>query len=441
MAAVLPPNAEQFKKLLDFNQKLDITLLDNIVNCLYTGMGVEQKAAQEVLTSLKEHPDAWTRVDTILEFSQNQQTKFYALQILEEVIKTRWKALPREQCDGIKKYIVGLIIKTSSTPESLEGEKMYLNKLNMILVQVLKREWPKNWQSFIPDIVGASKTNESLCQNNMVILKLLSEEVFDFSGGQLTQAKAKHLKDSMCSQFSQIFTLCQFVLENSSNASLVGATLETLLRFLNWIPLGYIFETNLITTLIDKFLNVPLFRNVTLKCLTEIAAVSGNYSNYENVYVSLFTSTMVQLQMMLPMGTNIKQAYATGKDTEQNFIQNLAMFLCTFLKEHGSLIEKKSTPEEMLKALHYLVLISEVDEVEIFKICLEYWNALATDLYRESPYVSSASGLPITDLPNNKSHTMDEAVARRQFYAPVLTKVLFNTCSRLWHGDSSTRLS
>lgn len=61
---------------------------------------LQQKAAQEVLTALKEHPDAWTRVDTILEYSQNQQTKFYGLQILEQVIKTRWKALPREQCEG-----------------------------------------------------------------------------------------------------------------------------------------------------------------------------------------------------------------------------------------------------------------------------------------------------------------------------------------------------
>lgn len=37
---------------------------------------------------------------------------------------------------GIKKYIVGLIIKTSSEAESLEKEKVYLGKLNMILVQV-----------------------------------------------------------------------------------------------------------------------------------------------------------------------------------------------------------------------------------------------------------------------------------------------------------------
>lgn len=83
-------------------------------------------------------------------------------------------------------------------------------------LQVLKREWPKNWESFIPDIVGASKTNESLCQNNMVILKLLSEEVFDFSVGQITQTKAKHLKDSMCSEFAEVFHLCQFVLVSCS---------------------------------------------------------------------------------------------------------------------------------------------------------------------------------------------------------------------------------
>ena len=30
--------------------------------------------------------------------------------------------------------------------------------------------------------------------------------------------------------------------------------------------------------------------------------------------------------------------------------------------------------------------ISEVEEVEVFKICLEYWSMLASDLYRENPF-------------------------------------------------------
>lgn len=146
---------EAATSLLDFNQRLDINLLDSVVNFMYNGESGDQRLAQDILTTLKEHPDSWTRVDTILEFSKNQQTKYYGLQILENVIKTRWKVLPRNQCEGIKKYIVGLIIKTSSDPETLVREKVYLNKLNMILVQVI------NHVSYHDD--NCVKINDSHC--------------------------------------------------------------------------------------------------------------------------------------------------------------------------------------------------------------------------------------------------------------------------------------
>uniref|UniRef100_A0A8B9JNP1 Exportin-1 n=1 Tax=Astyanax mexicanus TaxID=7994 RepID=A0A8B9JNP1_ASTMX len=333
--------------------------------------------------------------------------KYYALQILETVIKTRWKILPRNQCEGIKKYVVGLIIKTSSDAANVEVGVAHLGKL----LPILKQEWPKHWPTFISDIVGASRTSESLCQNNMIILKLLSEEVFDFSSGQMTQVKMNlHLK----------LTAFQ---ENSQNAPLVHATLETLLRFLNWIPLGYIFETKLISTLVYKFLNVPMFRNVTLKCLTEIAGVS--VSQYEEQFVTLFTLTMMQLKQMLPLNTNIRLAYANGKDDEQNFIQNLSLFLCTFLKEHGQLIEKRlNLRETLMEALHYMLLVSEVEETEIFKICLEYWNHLAAELYRESPFSTSTS-----PLLSGSQHF--DVPPRRQLYLPVLSKVRLLMVSRM----------
>jgi len=99
---------------------------------------------------------------------------------------------------GIKKYIVALIIKTSSDAALSEKEKTYLGKLNMILVQILKQDWPKNWPTFISDIVGASRTNESLCQNNMVILKLL-RLVLPLHNGMT----------SRCSQFCVNKTACK----------------------------------------------------------------------------------------------------------------------------------------------------------------------------------------------------------------------------------------
>jgi len=39
---------------------------------------------------------------------------------------------------------------------------------------------------------------------------------------------------------------------------------------------------------------------------------------------------------MMPLTTNLSEAYKHGRDDEQNFIQNLALFLVTILKEHGS---------------------------------------------------------------------------------------------------------
>lgn len=39
---------------------------------------------------------------------------------------------------------------------------------------------------------------------------------------------------------------------------------------------------------------------------------------------------------MMPPTMNLRDAYQQGKDDEQNFIQNLALFLVTILKEHGS---------------------------------------------------------------------------------------------------------
>ena len=81
------------------------------------------------------------------------------------------------QCNGIKSFIVNLVIARSSVEETYRAQRLFTNKLNVILVQIVKQEWPHNWPSFISDIVNASKTNETLCENNMIILKLLSEEV------------------------------------------------------------------------------------------------------------------------------------------------------------------------------------------------------------------------------------------------------------------------
>ncbi|CAL5408072.1 unnamed protein product [Camellia sinensis] len=467
------------EKLRDLSQPIDVGLLDATVAAFY-GTGSKEEvangmdnvtiftawlrkangtAADHILRDLQNNPDMWLQVVHILSTSQNLNTKFFALQVLEGVIKYKWNALPAEQRDGMKNYISDVIVKLSSDEISFRRERLY----------ILKHEWPARWRSFIPDLVAAAKTSETICENCMAILKLLSEEVFDFSRGEMTQQKIKELKQSLNSEFQLIHELCLYVLSAASQRTeLMRATLATLHAFLSWIPLGYIFESPLcewfksqlmdmgsgefmgregaiisflspcccwiqrkqnkkLETLLN-FFPVPSYRNLTLQCLTEVAAL--NFGDFYNMqYVKMYNIFMVQLQAILPSSTNIPDAYAAGTSDEQVFIQNLALFFTSFYKSHIRVLESsQENISVLLLGLEYLINISYVDDTEVFKVCLDYWNSLVLELFEahhnlDNPAaIANMMGLQMP-FPGIVDGLGSQLVQRRQLYAGPMSKL------------------
>ncbi|PPD77246.1 hypothetical protein GOBAR_DD25812 [Gossypium barbadense] len=428
------------ERLKDLSQPIDVPLLDATVAAFYgTGSKEERATADQILRYLQNNPDMWLQVVHILQQTKSLNTKFFALQVLEGVIKYRWNVLPVEQRDGMKNYISEVIVQLSSNEASFRAERLYVNKLNIILVQILKHDWPARWQSFIPDLVAAAKTSETICENCMAILKLLSEEVFDFSRGEMTQQKIKELKQSLNSEFQLIHELCLYVLSASQRIELIRATLSTLHAFLSWIPLGYIFESTLVSnsgfsndlaleTLL-KFFPVPSSRNLTLQCLTEVASL--NFGDYYNVqYVKMYNIFMVQLQTILPPTTNIPEAYAHGSGEEQAFIQNLALFFTSFYKFHIRVLESsQENISALLMGLEYLINISYVDDTEVFKVCLDYWNSLILELFDShhnmgNPAVTAnMMGLQVPLLPGIVDGLCAQLLQRRRLYAGIMSKL------------------
>jgi exportin-1 len=409
-----------------------ISELDTTVQSFQEGKGEVQKQAQQKLNEFKSNPDAWLMVDKILQEAQYPATKYLGLQVLDDVVNTRWKVLPRDQCLGIRNFVVNQILEASQSEESLKANKMFVNKLDLTLVTILKQEWPHNWPTFINEIISSCHSSLSVCENNMAILRLLSEEVFDFSQDQMTSTKAKNLKTTMCNEFSSIFQLCNEVLTTANSVPLVRATLETLLRFLNWIPLGFIFETQLIDTLVSRFLEVDHFRNITLKCLTEIGGLQmGSTFQYDEKLTSMFTETLTVVARTLPADTDIREAYAKSGARDQEYILNLALFLCNYFSAHLQTIERLPNTDFLLHGHFYLIKISLIDDREIFKICLEYWTKLVQELYEEmqqlpmtelNPLVNmGVSGLANGGAPNPS--TLANYPLRKHKYSQILSNL------------------
>ena len=380
--------------LLDFGRPMDVPLLDAVVNAFYgTGAPEERQAAEQVLQKLSDNQEFWQRCDAILTTSTSPNTKFFALQVLESVIRYRWATLPEPQREGIKTFVSNLVINLAADEQAFRTQRSYVGKLNVVLVQLAKQDWPHRWPSFISDLVGAAKTSEPLCENCMAILKLVSEEVFDFSEGEMLSNKVKSLKAQLNSEFQQVYQLCDYVLHASRKPELVSATLETLHAYLSWVPMGYIFETNIVETILALFPHPP-FRNNALRCITEVANLQVGPS-FDAHFVHVYRVFMGHLATLLPASLDVADAYEKGSDSEQVFVQNLAMFFGAFFKNHLGAIEAAMLPASgaapvppddyvgnpLLQGLDALIRISYVDDVETFKVCLDYWHLYVCDLY------------------------------------------------------------
>ncbi|OEL25470.1 Protein EXPORTIN 1A [Dichanthelium oligosanthes] len=238
-------------------------------------------------------------------------------------------------------------------------------------------------------------------------LQLLSEEIFDFSRGEMTQQKIKELKSSLnsrillfnfvtkfsllFSEFRLIHELCLYVLSATQRPELIRATLATLHAFLSWIPVGFIFESPLLETLL-KFFPVAAYRNLTLQCLTEVAALQfGDFYNMQ--YVKMYTIFMVQLQ------------------------------------NHMRILEiTQENKVALLMGLEYLIGISYVDDTEVFKVCLDYWNVFVLELFEahnqmEPAAAVSMMGLQAQMVPGIVDGMGTAVQQRRQLYSGPLSKL------------------
>ena len=162
---------------------------------------------------------------------------------------------------------------------------------------------------------------------------------------------------------------------------------------------------------------------MTLKCLAEIAALNVG-PEYDPKFVILFAMVMTSVNRMIPPSTNIAQAYANAGDAGQELVLNLALFLSNFLSTHLRAVETEQNRDVLLNAHLYMVKISQVDEREIFKICLEYWLKLVAELYEEIQSLPiGESGLLMGLSLGSTNSMLNGQSLRKNIYSDVLSNL------------------
>lgn len=169
-----------------------------------------------------------------------------------------------------------------------------------------------------------------------------------------------------------------------------------------------------------------------MKCLAEIAALNVG-PEYDPKFAILFAMVMTAINRMIPPNTDIAQAYQSHGDSAQELVLNLALFLTNFLSNHLRIVETEAHRDVLLNAHLYMVKVSQVDEREIFKICLEYWLKLVAELYEELQSLPIGDsgllmGLSLGGSTNNMLNGMNQ---RKNIYADVLSNLRLVVIERM----------
>ncbi|KAL0235172.1 hypothetical protein GEMRC1_001754 [Eukaryota sp. GEM-RC1] len=323
-----------------------------------------------------------------MESSSKEQGKYIALSVLEELVKFKYNVLPVDNANSLKLFLQNLIVTmaTSNSPSEL-----LLKKADKVLVEIAKHEWPEKWPTFISDLVSSARSSLGMARNNLTILRLLTEEVTEFSDRSiLISARAQALKTQLSREFSSVFDLClEIVITENVLPDLLSVTLLTLEKFIPWINHTYIFQSNLIDHLVNKQLvhpTIPLsIKKLIVDCLAEIGEFK-KVSPHESSLCMTFTNSINALDSSgtMPLDAPIPQAIMHPGEA-RDFATSCAMMITAFLKQHSYVLESNAESKNAIpKGLAYLLKFSECPpDCELFKACVEYWSRLATDLYSD----------------------------------------------------------
>ena len=83
---------------------------------------------------------------------------------------------------------------------------------------------------------------------------------------------------------------------------------------------------------------------------------------------------MQQLYNIIPQGYDINSAFHNGDEEDRFFVKNIALFFDQFMKNHLKILENSQYSEYLFSALEYMLQITEVDDINVFDVSLDFWT-------------------------------------------------------------------
>ena len=405
---------------------------------------------------------SFTYCEFILNNTQSNNTRVLAFNILENFVKEKWNLLDENSKLNLRNFLVTLLIKfvTDNNFFSNPQNSFVINKLNIIIVIIAKNEWTTTWPNFISELCNSSKSDQNLCENNMKLLILLSEEINVFWKNSLTAKKAYELREKMSKEFIEVFNLCQLIMNNSNQVkqSLLIQSIKLFAEYLNWFPINLTLNQDIMKKTLTNFKELSFCRTETMRCLENIfgikinqSTLNGNTNEMNNYRLLLIQMYQVFIEIMdyeIVKGKNFADQYKIILKNNpeklsgyEKMTLNFENSLINFFKSNISYIQTydfiegtkqvdkflESIIPQINSGLNYLTQFLFIENEEIFKAAVDFWLWFSYKVFTlKDPEDTLYSFNELLD--NNNNNVIKTKYSKSQYIEYLNESYLYKNC-------------
>lgn len=383
------------------------------------------------------------------------------MNILENFIKEKWNLLDENSKLNLRNFLVTLLIKfvTDNNFFGNPQNSFVINKLNIIIVIIAKNEWTTTWTNFISELCNSSKSNPNLCENNMKLLILLSEEINIFWKSSLTAKKAYELRNKMSNEFIEVFNLCQLIINNSNQVkqSLLIQSIKLFAEYMNWFPINLTLNQDIMMKTLINFKELSFCRTETMRCLGNLFGIKMNVNmfngnineikNYRELLIQMYQTFIQIMDTEIVKGKNFADQYKIIYNNNpekltgyEKMTLNFENSLVNFFKSNITYIQSFDFVEGTKKAsqflnnyipqifsgLNYLTQFLLIENEEIFKAAVDFWLWFSYKVFTLKDPDEALD--TFNELLENNNNTIKRKYSKSQYIQYLNESYLYKNC-------------
>ena len=397
-----------FTQLLNTSTPFDQTklqILEQVINVFYTTTNnQDRQTANNLLDQFQKLDISFQYCEFILNNTNSNNTRVLALNIYQSFIKEKWNFLDNDSKLNLRNFLVSMLLKfvTDNNFYGNNQNHFVINKLNIVIVLIAKNEWTTSWPNFISELCTSSKSDPNLCDNNMKLLILLSEEINVFWKNSLTAKKAYELREKMSKEFIEVFNLCQLIINNSNSVSktLLIRAIQLFAEYMNWFPINLTLNQDIMKKTLLNFKDMASCRTETMKCLGNLFGIKmknlsqQEISAYRNLLTQMYQTFIQIMDDQIVRGKNFAEQYkylethdAAKITGYEEMTHSFEMALINYFKSNIPYIQSYDFQEgtqqvnqflmsyipQISSGLNYLTQFLFMENEEIFQAAVDFW--------------------------------------------------------------------